>query len=960
MKKYKGFISYAHLDNKDVKVADIFINKFKQYGNNQLLDSWHDKDIPIGSNWFNEISDAIKECDFGIILISESFISSEFIKEHEYQVFIDSVKKGKINLFPILLSHVNFSSEHINIKWSTLLEKQIYKFNNYSYFETCLIQDNGKYIHNAQKDKYISEIVNKIKKQMDNGVKEIVVSDENIIEKKERSIKKTIELFVEKKAWSIKKEYNPVNDWSEKIIFELYLISQGEFGDDIYFLYFHESSGQKKTYKYLNDNKLYDTSKKLFILTEKPREKDVLNSITRLKNLKEIFETDNVFFIEDFAYKHIYSDYLSTDFFEYKKFEITNFIESFSIEYNDNKTAFEILNQWYITESEPLLVIEGYGGIGKSTLAKHFLDSIDDDNVAKLFIESKSIINEIIHLSEENDIDDIFNFYEAMTNKKSVNKILSQKLFQLSIDNGNLIIVLDGIDEIIARLGSKFNINSFLESISNNYSNDNGRCKIIITCRDYFWDKLEIKIKNIHLKPFNEQLAKKYFEKSFAKLTSQVSKAMKFANKFTFKHEEENEDIYIPYILDTIVYIINTKLRDDEDINEDKLIINSDYLLPDISNDYLIGSICEREIHKLGNINSIDKQLDFFIELAIDFGGIIKIEDLLKQKKDFISIIDNLKSHTILNTDENYIFFRYDFFNEYFKSLYIANYFKNKEDKVNDRILDTLVKYITYDNSLMENIFERIVYDEDLIIYCMDLLEGVNSSEIKESLKRDRRSGILKFLLVLLKKSEKQLNSENCTEIIENVFKNDLGEIEYLSIIDLYTNDKLKPIFNFSNMVFKHCYFNNYEYFWDCKVNEKTKFKNSTFKSLQNKNKSKIDLQHQQFIDCNIVEIEEVINTNVKNEDKIDKVKKALKKIFNKFYKNGNFYSNEYTNLIKGGGNIIYIKFLISKKIIIKCKNGSDELSYEVSSDYNDITKIFHQGNNSLKFNEVVKLVMDM
>ncbi|MEZ4694178.1 MAG: hypothetical protein R2837_09365 [Aliarcobacter sp.] len=128
---------------------------------------------------------------------------------------------------------------------------------------------------------------------------------------------------------------------------------------------------------------------------------------------------------------------------------------------------------------------------------------------------------------------------------------------------------------------------------------------------------------------------------------------MKLANKFAIKRAND-EDIYIPYILDTIVYIINKKLSEDDEF--DKLELDSDYLNPEIANDYLIGSICDREIHKLGNMNSIDKQIDFFINLAIEYNGTIIIDDLLKIDNSLISIIENLKSHTILNTDNKEYF----------------------------------------------------------------------------------------------------------------------------------------------------------------------------------------------------------------------------------------------------------------------------------------------------------------
>jgi len=164
MRKYKGFISYAHKDNENIPIAQTFIDRFKLYANNQNLSSWHDKDINTGQKWFEEIQNAIKNCDFGLLLISEAFVSSTFIQEHEFDILQSLAHEKKI--FPILLANTNFESDAAQTKWKQLFEKQFYKFNDKSYVETCMTPDGGTRRHDPGTDSQIEALVNEIKNQL--------------------------------------------------------------------------------------------------------------------------------------------------------------------------------------------------------------------------------------------------------------------------------------------------------------------------------------------------------------------------------------------------------------------------------------------------------------------------------------------------------------------------------------------------------------------------------------------------------------------------------------------------------------------------------------------------------------------------------------------------------------------------------------------------------------------------
>ena len=83
------------------------------------------------------------------------------------------------------------------------------------------------------------------------------------------------------------------------------------------------------------------------------------------------------------------------------------------------------------------------------------------------------------------------------------------------------------------------------------------------------------------------------------------------------------------------------------------------------------------------------------------------------------------------------IFFRYDFFNEYFKGLGITIYFKDKPNTIDEKVLNTMVNYINYDTNLFENILERISFDDELKLFCLENIEKIIKEEKKIQIKRN-------------------------------------------------------------------------------------------------------------------------------------------------------------------------------------------------------------------------------
>jgi WD40 repeat protein len=96
-KKMIIFISYA---SKDLLYKNIFIERLeRELTKNEItfeLNIWEMKDIPIGVDFDQNIRDNLEICNYGLTLLSDNFIQSQYIMEIELPILLESEK-----IFPI-------------------------------------------------------------------------------------------------------------------------------------------------------------------------------------------------------------------------------------------------------------------------------------------------------------------------------------------------------------------------------------------------------------------------------------------------------------------------------------------------------------------------------------------------------------------------------------------------------------------------------------------------------------------------------------------------------------------------------------------------------------------------------------------------------------------------------------------------------------------------------------------
>ncbi|MFW1841594.1 RNA-binding domain-containing protein [Acinetobacter pittii] len=794
-----------------------------------------------------------------------------------------------------------------------------------------------------------------------------------------RNIDTSLEYLANIKSWTLVDGYPLVLESSGKIKYKANIyIYNDDFGNKFKFLYINSFSNFKNLAIELSAIK--ECSKNKFIVvTDRP----ITDSTKRLQYIKNTlegngFEIQKILFLDDFGETYIYNNNLKN--IEFTKFKKRNsYVESDAIIRKSNrvKGAHDIFNEWIKQVYNPILVVQGEGGIGKTTLLENYLNKFLDKNknTKIIYMTSSNVVSKINREEYERNID-LFDFYRASVDSDTH---FTRDLLRLSLDDGKILLVLDGIDEVISSLANKFNFKDFIQSIINEYSFNNGNCKIVFTCRNKFWEELNLNDnKNISimtLQPFGTEKAEKFFQLAFPDIKKQ-RQAIKILNKFI----RNNSNTYIPFMLDTVKYLIEKKEEDARNIasdtyyendvlDEDFFLSNMHPLLISDSHDYLVYKICGHEFKKY-KFYTIDEQLSLLTKLATDFDGSIEISKLSKIDED----IDNLKEislreHLLLEVCSSGVGetlnFKYEFLKKHFKQINISRFILGLSDEsLNVKILESM-NVVGYANLFSNEILNRISTplkqkEEEFVEFSTYLFE-----RIKQDYSGDQRLTFSSNTFMLLIYIYMSVFVKKADEFLSKVFIND-GYISnlYLKNVSTIYNSSKKIVFNFEDLRVKDSVFENFDFFWDCKFNKNTIFEYCTLRNIKNRPTSKSNISYNIFdtseIDTSLRDAVDGLFENFGNKKM--RVKRNIEKILKIFESNGNFKPQKVkkvnADVSNFNGNLI-LETLINLSVI--CKHNQSvmhEDEYIISEDFHDLIDVVVQDNSSIIMDRIVRECM--
>lgn len=762
----------------------------------------------------------------------------------------------------------------------------------------------------------------------------------------------------------------PTRSPTENVGFEVYVAENPDrpLRDHQFYLHLHRNTSLDATAdafkKFASEHKI--SLDRLVVLLDK--EPGVRRPEDRLRNVRALFTLDNedVYYIDEYLFK--FSRQLDKSSL-HSKWSISNYVPAhITTNYAINLDALAHLKNWSLAPNKPVLAIKAPGGIGKTTLIRHFANSILDLASTRLvYAEAATIIDnlsKVINPPTIRTLQDLFMlcmpidaFYSPHPNV--------EELVRINYDHGKLFFIIDGLDELISRLDLRFEVAPFLQSLHDS-TKSSGLGKVLVTCRDYFWDfksaAFNDLIESCELQPFDLAQAEIFFDNEFDsnEYPDHLQLRKRAMEEVMYIQGSGATPTFLPYILEVVANIMKepgTALfhaSESESPEEGSAMNNSSQ---EITIDHVAVQLCQREILRFHDAAlPIAEQMRVLATLAAEETG-PRFRPLMSHERTFSDVcfealgrqlsdrqVENLKAHILLESRGETARFRYDFFQDYFIQNHLREFLKSGMP-ITGRETRLIGIYFDYGSSFLRTFVDTVTDDlatpevEYRVLSVIEYLLARQSSAITPSIDvfsaKRALAGILNLMLTFVSSSG-ALNVDRATNIARLLFgRTESGRqvIHGMCVRNISSASGRPVTFDFRGTYLTNCSFENYEYFWRCRFDDGTSFERCQFIHVGRAFKSDLKAVSSNFGNDNVFDedartiLEEMRGTVKRTSTQIAE---GLVRFLSFFRSSSGTYTDKVRNaslqrehFSKLKLNISYVRFidlLTRSKLIEKCQ----------------------------------------
>tara|TARA_R110002167_G_C12702038_1_gene653666 strand:+ start:5491 stop:8352 length:2862 start_codon:yes stop_codon:yes gene_type:complete len=620
--------------------------------------------------------------------------------------------------------------------------------------------------------------------------------------------------------------------------------------------------------------------------------------------------------------------------------------------------AFDYLRKEFNNEIQSAAkVVIAPGGTGKTTLCQYVASEYQNpDSAVSVFIQSE----ELRENGQENGYDNIkiqsvYDLYEvysqALSEQGGSQLTYDKTTFEVALITGRLVLVIDGMDEIISLFQGGFDIDLFLSSIED-LNKQLTSCKILITSRNDVFDlKLMEKYKNInkyYLLGFDEGACEKYLSRRFRNLDySEVMKRKVLDNVKPLIDSDDNQRI-LPFVVDLLSTLAEDSSSDQDSVSIDLTFDGKKYESNEDITDYLVYSVLRREWQRQKINIPVEDVLEIFLEISSTHKDSFSKSDFEDVVSIFCSdsagdLFSKMLRNPLIILEGDSCRFKYAFISDYFKSLYIINAINSNSSS--EDFIKLIAKNAYGENEIMAGVCKYYSRKNEIIIErCISIIKNIKRriEAVDVMSKNDAKFRAIAFLVKLTANATGSLNSKSAfTELLKRMFDND-SELKNLAIygdsiaLDLEGIDIIDSRFigykNFPRSKFK-----------DTRIN------NCYFESCFNENSSD-GFNKEIFDSCRLGDLEMAIEgAEEKSEKERELIENELRNFLLSFFKRGSFTDKKLAYIkmstrIKSINRAFFNRLLKEDILQIKVEKA-DETYYVVSPHYEDSVYGFLSNN---------------
>ncbi|WJG25224.1 TIR domain-containing protein [Vibrio furnissii] len=611
---------------------------------------------------------------------------------------------------------------------------------------------------------------------------------------------------------------------------------------------------------------------------------------------------------------------------------------------DDLGPAFDYLKKKLKEEEQSTAnVIIAPGGTGKTTLCSNLAKFYQkESDVIPVFIESEEMKKSSTLLARK-QIKSVFDLYDAYSSvciNQDDEYVFNKVTFEVSILTGKLVLIIDGLDEIIPIFHEGFDVEQFLKSIDD-LNKEMSSSKIIITSRnDVISESLVSKYSNISkflLLGFDDKTCQQYLEKRFKKYSNSIQMIKSAQNNIKPLISKDENQRVLPFIVDLLSSIVEDSQGNDS-VKLELSFKDKDYESNSELTDYLVYSILRRESVRQSIEISISEVLDIFLELAVSHSDEFPVQDLENIIEVYYpeigtELTDKLIRNPLISLDNNICSFKYDFISEYFNTLSIIHFINSGSR--DDGLVKLTAKHAYGDSNVFKDVlkyFQSKDHDSENLI--SNIIRQIKSSLKYDDVfkKDDYRFRAMSFLTNIILELNKNSSKSEKMDCLKRVYGDD-NNIYFLSIYG-----DAKPL-DFSNTHVFNSKFVGYKNFTLSKFDNAT-FSNCVFNNV-NSDHIATNLSSNMFDSCQMGDLDIAIElAKNRNQENRALVEKELRTFFTSFFNRARFVDQKksyvkFSDKVKGIDHNFFDNLLSQKIIEVKLEK-SDETYFQVNASYHD------------------------